>query len=242
MTYKSPAIENLLSQYLHSNIGGKVIRCPYWEDKIDKKIYGPFGGKGKPGQIIQVTIELAQKQNFDFQKSTPIEIEDFMKKNRIGVDCSGLAYWLLDALDREKGGNGLEDDILGVKGKFLTRASVEMLTNDEISTPIKTISEVVIGDMIRLRAGKHMAIVIRIKRAEGKIKELIYAHSSKLTETRGVHVDRILVKDPQKGLADQTWMEKTSRGENYGQKYFHSEEGDGIRRLKVPTQTTFKVD
>jgi len=87
--------------------------------------------------------------------------------------------------------------------------------------------------MIRLRAGKHMVVVIRIKKDEREVKELVYAHSSNLTETRGVHIDRIIIKDLQKGLADQVWMEKTSRSEDYGQKHFHPEEGDGVRRLKV---------
>ena len=240
MTYKSPAIEKLLGQYLHLNIGGKKVRCPYWMNILNpdprtdkKKLQGPYGGKGRPEQIIEATLVAAKREGINLNELSPGQIKAFMKKNRIGVDCSGLVYWFLDALDREKGGNGLADDIPGVKGKFLTRANVEMLTNDEVSMPIKAINEAAVGDMIRVVAGKHIAIITGIKKDKGGTKELVYAHSSNLTETKGVHVGRILIKDSQKSLADQVWLEKTSKGENYGKKHFHLEEGDGVRRLKV---------
>lgn len=232
MIESSPTIEKLLDQYLHLDIAGKKVRCPYWRNKIDKRIWGPFGGKGKPEQLVQATLDVAKMQKVNLGDLSIRQIENFMKKNRIGIDCSGLAYWLLDVLDKEKGGNGLEDDIPGAKGRFLTRASVEMLTNDEVSKQINKISDVKVGDMIRVQEGKHMAVTIRIRKVKDQIKELVYAHSSNLTKVKGVHTDKILIKNPDGGLENQIWQEKTAKGENYGKKYFWPERRDGVRRLK----------
>lgn len=239
MVQKSPAIEKLLDQYLHLPIAGKKIRCSYWIDKIEKGIWGPFGGKGKPEQIVKATLETARKQKIDIGKLSSMNLKEFMKQNRIGIDCSGLAYWLLDVLDREKGGNGLQDDIPDVKGRFLwplyklPRTSVQMLTSNEASVPINKVSNVKVGDMVRLQGGRHCAVIIRMKKAKDQIKELIYVHSSNLTEVKGVHVDKILINNPERELAKQTWIERTTKGENYGQKYFRPEKGDGVRRLKI---------
>lgn len=238
MIQKSPAIEKLLDRYLNLDIAGKKIRCPYWMNIIHpglghRKIFGPYGGKGKPHQIIQATLDTAKMDGIPLEGMSSWQVRKLMENNRIGIDCSGLAYWLLDALDRQKGGNGLEDDILGVKGRFLIRANVEMLTNDEVTMPIEKIAEVEIGDMIRLHGGKHLAVVIRIKKIREKVRELVYAHSTNFTWFKGIHTGRILVKDLGKDLSNQTWLEKTRKGENYGKKCFWPEKGDGIRRLKV---------
>ena len=185
MIQKSLAIEKFLDQYLHLRIAGKKVRCPYWKDRFKEEIWGPFGGKGKPYQIIGATLKIAREQKISLDKLTLLQIRRFMKKNRIGIDCSGLAYWLLDALDREKGGDGLEDDIPNAQGRFLIRADVRMLTNDKVSAPIKKIPKIQVGDMIKLHKGKHIAVIIRIKKVRYAIKELIYAHSSNVTRTEG---------------------------------------------------------
>jgi len=233
MVEKSPAIEKLLYQYLHLPIAGKKIRCPYWRDKIEKGIWGPLGGKGKVNQIVRATLVMAKIQRIELKELSGEKIENFIRKNRIGLDCSGLVYWLLDALDREKGGNGLVDDIPRAKGRFLIRANVEMLTNDKVTIPIEKISDVKVGDIIRLQGGKHLAVVIQIRKARNQVKEFVYAHSSNLTEVKGVHLNKIMIKNPDKGLEKQIWLEKTYKGENYGQKYFRLEKGDGVRRLRV---------
>lgn len=234
MIGKSVAIEGLVYQYTHLPMGGKKVRCPYWVDKIKKKIWGPFGGKGSPEQIVEATLMAAKKEGINLNGLSAAQIRSFLKRNRIGIDCSGLVFNLLDALDKEGGGNGLADDIPGAKGKFLIRASVKMLTNNKVSVPVKVIKEIKMGDMIRLGGRTHIVVITAIKKEKtGKIKEIIYAHSSPRTKVSGVHKARIKIKEEAAGLEKQDWLEKTRRGENYGQKYFRPEKGDGIRRLKI---------
>ncbi|MFZ5366439.1 MAG: hypothetical protein ACOZBZ_04110 [Patescibacteria group bacterium] len=236
MITSSKAIDKLLFQYTHLPIFKKQVKCPYWMDKIKKKIWGPYGGKGSPQELVRATLEVGAKKKINLAKLTSQQIRVFMKKNRIGLDCSGLAFKLLNTLDKEKGGNGLEDDIPGVKGKFLLRANVMMLTNDEVSLPIKKLRDLAVGDLIRLGEGKHLAVIVEIKRgSKGQIKEIVYAHSSPGTVPDGVHKARILIKDGNYGLEAQKWLERTKKGENYGQKFFKPEKGDGIRRLRIWT-------
>jgi len=201
---------------------------------LKKMVYGPYGGKGSPAQIVAATEEEAKKEGLDLSQMNTEEIISFMVRKRIGVDCSGLAFALLDALDKEKGGNGIFDDIPGCQGKTLCRANVCMLTDDNVVTPIERVNDVQVGDMIRLDGGKHAAVVISVTRELGAVKEIEYAHSSQKTSLiKGIHSDKIEIVNSDLTLSNQTWLEKTSDGENYGIKYCLATKGDGIFRLKI---------
>jgi len=241
----SPALQKLFAKYTHLPLGRKKIRCPYWMNNLKRGIFGPGGGKGKPEEIVEITERKAKKANLDLGKMTEEEIISFMEKSRIGIDCSGFVFWMMDVFDKEKGGNGITDDIPGCQGKFLCRANVKMLTGEEVTLPIEKVKDIKVGDIIRLHGGKHVTMVIRVIRdqlkispdgagqALGKIREIEYAHSSGLTETSGVHSGRIIINDPDFGLEKQTWQEKTDEGENYGHKYYLATFGDGVKRLKI---------
>lgn len=232
----SRALDDLFYKYTHLSLGEKKIVCPYWINNLKLGVFGPYGGKGTPEQIVEATEAEAEKISLDLNKLTKEEILAFMKNKRLGVDCSGFVFWMLDTLDREKGGNGIADDIPGSSGRFLpARANVMMLSSDEVSLPVK-LKEVKVGDMIRLNNGKHVVIILRILRNVGdleKVKEIEYAHSSGRTKIQGVHLGRIKVNDSLKGLEAQLWEEKAIDGQNYGQTNYLSQAGDNIRRLKI---------
>lgn len=232
----SKALQDLFYQYTHLPLGGKEIVCPYWMNKLDRKIYGPGGGKGRPEEIVRFTEIEAKRQNVDLKQLSEGEISGFMKTNRIGVDCSGFAFWVLDALDVEKGGNGIDDDIPGSKGnKVKANANVKMLTDDSICKFIDETGKIRPGDMLRFRGGKHMAIVISLVfDSSEKIREIIYAHSSSEAygKTTGVHQSKILVVNQKLGLRQQKWLEQTCSGSSYSQ-YIWPEKGDGIKRLLI---------
>lgn len=225
----SQALQKLFAKYTHLPLGGKEISCPYWRNDLKRGIFGPGGGKGRPKEIVEITEQEAKKEGLDLGKMNEEEIISFMEKSRIGIDCSGFVFWMMDVLDKEKGGNGITDDIPGCQGKFLCRANVKMLTSEEVTLPIEKVKDIRVGDIIRLHGGKHVTIVIRVTR----VREIEYAHSSGLTETSGVHSGRIIINDPEQGLEKQSWQEKTDKGENYGHKYYLTTLGDGVKRLKI---------
>lgn len=230
----SRALQELFHLYTHLLIGGKEICCPYWMNLLKRMVYGPYGGKGTPMQIISATEEEARKEGLDLSKMNSDKILSFMRRKKIGVDCSGFVFAMLDVLDREKGGNGLADDIPNCRGKLLCRANVRMLTDEKVVVSVEKVNDIVVGDLIRLDGGKHVAVVIGITRESGRGKEIEYAHSSKKTSlARGVHSDKIMVINPDLNLGAQTWLEKTAENENYGQKYLLTAKRDGIKRLKI---------
>jgi hypothetical protein len=231
MTETSVALQNLFQQYSCLPLGGKEIVCPYWMNKLVQGIYGPNGGKGNPEQIVQATVEEAKNAFFDLNKASEEEILAFMRTRRIGVDCSGFVYWMLDAFDREKGGNGLADDIPEANGSFVgSRANVRLLTSKELATRV-SLQDVRVGDMIRTRGGKHIMIVFSIERDDdGNLWKITYAHSSNKTEITGVHLGVIDIVAPEKTLADQIWQEKNADGDSYLVDFL-PEAGDGFYRL-----------
>src|SRR3989344_6014914 len=154
----------------------------------------------------------------------------FLRQNRIGVDCSGFVYNLANYLDKEKGGEGLARKLFNKKifprWNPAWRTSVQILTSNAKTREIK-LSDIRVGDLIRLTSGRHVLFVIDVTG-----KYITYAHSSKfLTKKSGVHLGKIKVTDRLKGLEDQLWLEKTPKGESFGKKYFDPSQGDSLRRF-----------
>lgn len=229
-------MQDIFYKYTHLPLGGKGIACPYWIDKPKKLKHGPGGGKASPQEIVSLTRLKAQEKGIDLDKLNEREIVLFMKKNKIGVDCSGFAFWMLNALDLEKGGNGIADDIPNCSGRYIkVRASTKMLTDGGVSFFVKKINEIKPGDMIRLRSGNHLAVVLEIEKNKDKnIKKIIYAHSSSsfFTTISGVHKESIVIKDVEKGLQQQDWQEQTTDKSNYADNLY-LQDGDGVKRLKI---------
>lgn len=231
----SEALDKIFYSYTHLSLGGKTVGAPYWMNKLKTGIFGPYGGKGRPEDLVKTTKEAAKKGGLALENMSAEEILSLMKRKKIGVDCSGFVFWMLDGLDKEKGGNGIADDIPGSSGKFqASRADVKMLTDEKVSLTLNKVKDIVPGDMIRLRGGKHLAVVISITTNEnGKLKEIEYAHSSCLSKEKGVHLQKIKVLDEDKNIGEQDWPEKTSKKGNYKNAYFMPEKGDGVKRLKI---------
>lgn len=229
----SKALSDLFFSYTHLPIGGKKIPCPYWMNKIKEGIIGPYGGKGTPEQIVETVEYEAKKDNFDLNLATDSEILAFMKNKKIGVDCSGFVFWMLNALDLEKGGDGIVNDIPGSVGKFVAaRANVSMLVDEKVAIPVG-LNEIKIGDMIQLGGRKHIAIVTKLFKEAYKLKEVEYSHSSSQTQNSVVHSALVKIANPKFDLKRQEWEEKTKTGKNYGQSYFKEELGDGLKRLRI---------
>ena len=232
----SRALQDLFYNYTHLPLGGKEIVCPYWINSLKRLRYGPGGGKGNPQENIMHTNSKAKEKNIDLNKQSEREIVLFMKKNRIGVDCSGFAFWMLNALDLEKGGNGIYDDIPNSRGKIIKiRASTKMLTDEGISFFVQKINEIKPGDMIRLRGGHHLAVVLEIEKDKDRnTQKIIYAHSSScfFTAVSGVHKESIIIKDSEKSIQEQDWREQTQDKSNYANNLY-PQAGDGIKRLKI---------
>lgn len=229
--------KKLLEMYLQLPFDQLTVMCPYWMNKLEPNIKGPFSGKGTPKQIVYATKLLARKQRVNLQKLTYKQILNFMKKNRIGVDCSGLVFHLANCFDKETGGTGIANKLLEnnklPSWRAAWRVNANRLTDPEYTTEV-SLANVRVGDMIRVMGGKHVFFVVEVVK-----NTIVYVHSSFLsTKESGVHLSKIKIINRQKDLSYQQWYEKTLDGKNYGKQHFNKNAGDSIRRFKwmPPTQ------
>ena len=206
----------------------KYLGIPYFinNPKIPSSPLNAFVGKGNSLEIAQATISTAQKLNVDLIRMNNRQIYNFQKKNHIGIDCSGLAYHLLNFIYKYKTNKLLEDCLIGTDNKpGVRRLSANLLTSPPNASPVTDYSQIRTGDLIRMDNGNHVIIII--EKIGNKIH---YVHSSDRTLNRGVHLGSITLNDPTKTLDCQDWSDTTSTGKSYNHLFNYSL-GDGVFRL-----------
>ena len=98
-TLLTDKIQDFINPYVNMKIGQIIINCPYWENKLEDgkvNIRGFQNGKGD-AQSIKKEIEklLTEKSEIIL---TQEYLRKFAKRNRIGIDCSGFAFRILNEL------------------------------------------------------------------------------------------------------------------------------------------------
>jgi hypothetical protein len=185
-------------------------------------------GKGNFKQIAKLTIDVAKSSGTDLSNATPQQIYQFQKKHHIGIDCSGLAYHLLNTLSVYLFNKDLDSILIGTDNKKgVRRLSAHLLTSPPNAVEIKDYQSIQTGDLIRMKQGKHLMFII-----EKNGHKINYIHNSQQTKKRGVHLGQITIIDYQKTLDQQIWSDITTTGQKYSQ-LFYPQKGDGIFRLKI---------
>jgi hypothetical protein len=243
------ALQALAKEYTYFTVEEKRVPIPYvlgfgrWQ-------FWKSSGKGSPTQIRNELIRTAKQQNFNLVNTSAQEISRFMKMHRIGIDCSGLAYHLLDTyfrtwlnrsvasiINRFPGQLGQLEKIILSPQRY-RRINAATLTSPLNTILIPTAEDVQISDLISISSVEERDHILVVTKVENDYSnsgaKITYIHSSsKSTQKQGPHYGEIRVTAPKMGLEHQQWMEKTKTGGNYGQDFYHPELGDGIRRLKI---------
>jgi len=240
---------HVLTEYTNFLVGEKRIKIPY---VINRKRFNLMrtAGKGTPQMIRTELNRIAKTYQFDLDSHSESEIFAFMNENEIGVECSGFAYHLLHAYVVEILNKPLSSILAKPKGiinalvwvlfkqGIVRHVNADMLTSEKNTIKVAHLSDVRVGDLIRLSVktpGDHVLLVVDVTKKLGVIESITYAHSSyQRTVSQGPHTAHIRVIDSAKGLHDQDWQEKTPAGVSYSI-HFHPERGDGIRRLRALT-------
>lgn len=199
-------------------LGGKKVPTPYRRNEAGsfQKLRPEFQGKSSPQTLTETTLKLAKQHQFDLKKANIEQIRDFMSKNKLGIDCSGFAYRVMNYLT-EKLKLGNLQKACGFE--HVGRTNARKLTDLEFNVKVepKDIRE---GDLIRVNSNGDIGhCMIVIKRGEGSF---IYAHSGGVTKVSGVHQAEADIVDNQiifkEDLGDMTYLPS---------------QGDGVRRLKA---------
>lgn len=235
---------NFIDGYFQLPIMGKKIRCPYF--KYKKKILRRrlknrvFTGKGLPSEIAMATESLAKKQKKPLKNWTAEKIRDFMKKNGLGIDCSGFISWILNSwYQKEHKGKHIwrkiNISLLSLKGmRYLLRPvenlDVKTIIRSKNCQPIKKVVQIKPGDLIHL-GENHLLIITHVsKDSKNRVKSISYCHSSDFYD--GVHRGKIEIKNFKAGLAKQRWIEK-SKGQNWSFNEYLSSKKSGVVRLDL---------
>lgn len=211
-------------------INGKKFSCPYWKNKIRNGkviIRGFLNGKGESRAIRSQLENLLYKK---FKNGIPeaAEFVKFAKRERIGIDCSGLVYRLLDRLLKlgyKQTKYGSLDELFHDK---IDKTNVLRLTAEDKSLRIDDYKKLEYGDMIRMMRGKHLMFI-----TDTDDEYITYVHASNMTKTQGVHTGKIQIINAELPLENQKWQESTRKGNSFNLKYYHPDEGDGIYRLRI---------
>lgn len=221
-----------IKDYTEMDINGTIINCPYWMNKIVSGVVKIRGFENGKGEIISIKNELIKRlaNLADDAKFSIIglNLQKFAKRERIGIDCSGLVYRILDELVRLKYYNCKVNSITDIFKGGINRTNAATLTSDIFCNKVSDIGNCRLGDLIRINGGKHVAMIVDLKD-----RYIEYIHSHGRTKVQGVHRERIKIIDSSKTLDYQKWQESMRSGDNFGIIKFKSSQGDGIFRLKI---------
>mgnify|MGYP001559844356 CR=1 FL=1 len=192
-------------------LGGKKVPTPYRINipyQGDRRKYG----KSDPKTLISDIKQIAKEQNFNLERASIGEIRKFMEDNQLGLDCSGFVYHILDFLLNQIGKGGMQQ--IGFPKPSSTNAN--LLTSEKFTIPVRKFEDLQAGDIIKLDSQDTIPHTLIILNVQDRVAS--YAHSSKLTEVKGVHQDKIINGTLPDELSVYSYNVKA---------------GDGIRRLKV---------
>ncbi|MDD4937839.1 MAG: hypothetical protein PHX34_02360 [Candidatus Shapirobacteria bacterium] len=140
---------NQLREEINHYIGLPYSKNILKNGKIIKEVF--MGGKGNAKEIALKTVEIANLQNIKLLDLSSQQIYNFQKKNKIGIDCSGLVCQLLIFY-----GNLINKKI----NLNIRKTSADMLTSTPLSKEIKNYNDIQTGDLIRQKNGHHVLFII----------------------------------------------------------------------------------
>ncbi len=243
MTKRLPEpAQRIIHAYQNLPLGKEGVICPYFINHTNNRGgLTVMVGKGSPSEIVEETVLIAQKKRFDLDTKTPTEVRAFMKKNYLGIDCSGFVSHILastnpDILKKLARVNPLTHPFRFFWHNLnpVKNISVKVLTNTKNAERVESINNIEPGDMIRTRNGKHVLLVTEVKFSEGVVTDISYVHTTSFYgDANGIRTGSISVTDSSQPLEKQIWDEVDETGENYTLKgYVEGGKDSGIFRLK----------
>jgi hypothetical protein len=233
-------VKTFIDNYFELNIAGYKIKCPYYINEIGVLRPPVLAGKGTP-QDIQYEVS-----KYIWDDITEEEIWDLMVQKNIGIDCSGFVYNIYDYWIKVQS-NGVESlgDYLpqvpfwNIR-KYFSRllkpqnsVSADEFTSPPFSKSI-SINEVLPGDLIRTRGGKHVLFVVEVYKYDNFVEKISFVHSAREYKRHGVRRGEIIF-DKTQSLKSANWIDIPEEDENYVYKGFReSINSNGFFRPNLP--------
>ena len=216
------ASQNLIDKYLNLPLGDKSVPCPYYINTRNLKMgLRVLIGKGTPDEIVQESLIYEKLRGANFNDMSVEKIRDFLVKRHIGVDCSGFVLHVLDTWLRSKHKKHIWKYLhfphqgfyrfVARKLRPVENIGAYMLTNDENSSEISNLNNILPGDLIRskgLKGGYHVMVITEVNINDGKVSSFKFYQSTRwYGNNHGVRSGIVKIKDSSLDLTKQDWID-----------------------------------
>ena len=223
----------IIDAYLNLCVGNVTCSAPY----VNNRTSGIRGGlavhvgKGTPKEITEEIELLAKKKHINLVDFNEQQAKKFLVDHKIGIECSGFTYHLLDAEVKARTGKPLASFInfpfiknplrkLLARHNPVTRTGTKSFAHNANSTEI-AIANVCAGDMIIMLGygakndRDHVAVVEHVEKDMNTII-VHYVHSLAWKidgkYNHGVRRGTIAISDQGKPLTHAVWEEQAKTG------------------------------
>jgi len=232
-TTLSPAAQTIINQFLHLPFSTEDISCPYVNNRRREKrgALRVHIGKGSPEEIVQEAKIISGREKINLSSLSSPALKQFLVEHSLGIDCSGLAYYVLRAEVESR--NKTKSRFLSFPyaktpwRKLITilrpaeNAGTRTFAHKKNSVEVK-LSEVQAGDCIIMLDSNlignpnHIMIVPEVEYAGELPKLMHYVHalpwSSDGLYNHGVRKGTITFTDVSRPLIEQEWKELDKTG------------------------------
>lgn len=229
----------IIDQYLHFRVGSAICSIPYFNNKT-KRAHATLRtniGKGNPRDISDEIHDLLVKTHIPQDKLTDESLKRLLVDQNIGIDCSGFAYYILDAesIDTSRGPLSKRISFINCKNiidkvrcsfRPVENCDVATLANDKNSVLV-AIENIVPGDIITMlgtgRDGQlpidrdHILVIHQVEYLDNIPKKIYYSHAIAYPEDgiygNGIRQGIIEISDHNKLITEAVWTEDGRQGE-----------------------------
>jgi hypothetical protein len=230
---------SVIEQYQNFRMGQAVCSVPYYNNKVNRARMAlrPYIGKGSPKEIFDEIEGMLVKNKIDPNTLDSENLKKLLRESGIGIDCSGFAYYVLNAESEETGHGSISRRLHFIKchglvGKIrckfrpIENCDVATLADDKNSTAIP-VTQIQPGDFITMLGSAdssaldiserdHVAVIYQIDYQNMIPARLHYSHAISYPEDglygSGIKQGMIDILYPDKSIIDQVWREGEQTG------------------------------
>lgn len=229
---------SIISSYKNFNIGFATCTVPYYNNKhlrLRARLRAQ-AGKGSVPEIHDEAENIALIEKVNLKALDSLSLKKFLVDHNLGIDCSGLAFYILNAESEARGAGELTRHLSFPNSKGMMgaiRSKLRPIENTDVATlahndnsriiPLKDVKP---GDMITMVGGiegkerDHILVVHEVNQKDGTLVGINYTHTVAWPTDgeygHGIRSGLIRITDHQKPLTEQEWIEADKTGEeNY---------------------------
>ncbi len=218
---------SVIDQYMNFSVGKAVCSIPYFNNKTTRSrgALRAYVGKGSPKDIYEEVTASLTKEHVSVDVLTGESLKKYMTDKNIGIDCSGLAYYILNAESEERKRGRLDKHIHfttvhGLFGKI--RSALRPVENcgvatfaDKKNSRIIATKDIEPGDMITMISKTterdHMLVINCVESQNATPVKIFYTHTIAYPEDgvygTGVRQGTIDITNPQGTIFEGVWSE-----------------------------------